>query len=444
MILPPEATPLLLALAPVFTRPTFQRFTLLLAAAVLTTGRRTVANLLRTSGPLAHGHRTTFQRVFSAARWSGLALGRALAGFLLARFVPDGPVLLVGDDTVDGHKGKRVYGKARHRDPVRSTKSYIAWRYGHKWVVLAVLVHFPCATRPWALPVLVDLYRSAEDDRRRRRRHRTPAQVMARLLRLLLGWFPDRQFVFVGDQGYGTHELARFARRHHDRLTLVSKFHADANLYGPPPPYAGKGRPRTKGAKLPQPQAVVAAAERRRLTVGWYGGGRRRVEVVRGVGHWYKAGKALVPLCWVFVHDRSGTHRDEYFFSTDATLSPAAVIGYYTGRWNIETTFQEARAHLGLETTRGWCPETVLRAAPCLFGLYSVVAVLYQALPRAKRTGAVRWPGKAGVTFSDALAAVRRWLWAEWVFPQAGGDTAVAKLPPPLKEILLAALAPAA
>jgi hypothetical protein len=444
MILPPEATPLLLALAPVFTRPTFQRFTLLLAAAVLTTGRRTIANLLRTSGPLAHGHRTTFQRVVSAARWSGLALGRALAGFLLARFVPDGPVLLVGDDTVDGHKGKRVYGKARHRDPVRSTKRYTAWRYGHKWVVLAVLVHFPFATRPWALPVLVDLYRSAEDDRRRRRRHRTPAQLMARLLRLLLGWFPDRQFVFVGDQGYGTHELARFARRHRDRLTLVSKFHADANLYGPPPPYAGKGRPRTKGAKLPKPQEVVAAAPRQRRTVGWYGGGRRRVEVVRDVGHWYKAGKALVPLCWVFVHDLTGTHRDEYFFSTDVTLSPAAVIGYYTGRWNIETTFQEARAHLGLETTRGWCEQTVRRAAPCLFGLYSVVAVLYQALPEAKRVGEVRWPGKAGVTFSDALAAVRRWLWVEGVFPQAGGDTAVAKLPPSLQEILLAALAPAA
>jgi hypothetical protein len=444
MILPPEALPLLHALAPAFTQPTFRRFTLLLAAALLTTGRRTVANFLRTTGPLAHGHRTSFQRVFSAARWSGLALGRALAGFLLGRFVADGPVVLVGDDTVDGHKGKHVYGKARHRDPVRSTKSYTAWRYGHKWVVLAVLVRFPFATRPWALPVLVDLYRSAAGDRERHRRHRTPAQLMARLVRLLLGWFPDRQFVFVGDQGYGTHELARFARRHRGRLTLVSKFHADANLYGPPPPYAGKGRPRTKGGKLPQPQQVVAVAGRRRLTVGWYGGGRRRVEVVRGVGHWYRAGKALVPLCWVFVHDCTGTHRDEYFFSTDTALSPAAVIGYYTGRWNIETTFQEARAHLGLETTRGWCQKTVLRAAPCLLGLYSVVAVLYQALPEAKRVGEVRWPGKAGGTFSDALAAVRRWLWAEAVFPQAGGETAVAKLPPPLQEILLAALAPAA
>src|SRR5262245_42559425 len=182
MILPTEAAPLLAALAPAFTQPTFTRFVTLVAAAILTTGRRTVANLLRTLGPLAKGHRTDYQRVLSRAPWSGVELGCALAGFLLEHVLPDGPVVLVGDDTVDGHKGKCVHGKARHRDPVRSTKRYTAWRYGHKWVVLAVLVRFPFAPRPWALPVLIDLYRSAEDDRRRRRPHRTPAQLMCRLL----------------------------------------------------------------------------------------------------------------------------------------------------------------------------------------------------------------------------------------------------------------------
>ena len=74
---------------------------------------------------------------------------------------------MVGDDTVESHPGRKVYGKARHRDPVRSSHSYTAWRYGHKWVVLAVLVKFPFATRPWALPVLIDLYRSGGDDQKR-------------------------------------------------------------------------------------------------------------------------------------------------------------------------------------------------------------------------------------------------------------------------------------
>jgi DDE superfamily endonuclease len=443
--LPAEAAPLLLALQPAFTQPTWHRFTLLMVAAVLTTGRRTVANLLRTAGPLALGQKTSYQRVLSAASWSGLQLACLLTGFLLRLLVPDGLVTLVGDDTVESHPGRKVYGKARHRDPVRSSHSYTAWRYGHKWVVLAVLVRFPFATRPWALPVLVDLYRSEEDNRRRRRPHRTPAQLMCRLLRLLLLRFPDRAFVFVGDAGYGTHEVARFARRHRARLTLVSKLHPDANLFTPPPRYRGKGRPRVKGQALPKPRQAVA--QRRRfhwLTVPWYGGDTRQVQTAGGTGHWYKSGRGLVPLRWVFVRDRSGTHRDEYFFSTDPTLTPAAIIGYYTGRWNLETTFEELRAHLGLETTRGWCCNTVLRAAPCLFGLYSVVALLFQALPEAKRTGAIDWPGKDTVTFSDALAAVRRWLWTEWVFPQVEGGAAVQELPEPLREIILSALAPAA
>jgi DDE superfamily endonuclease/Archaeal putative transposase ISC1217 len=444
MILPTEAGPLLLALAPAFTAPTFDRFTTLMAAALLTTGRRTVANLLRTLGGLAPGHRTSYQRVLAAASWSGLRLACLLTRFLLRHVLPDGLVRLVGDDTVDGHKGKQVYGKARHRDPVRSTKSYTAWRYGHRWVVLAVLVRFPFAGRPWALPVLVDLYHSAEDNRRRRRAHRTPAQLMRRLLRLLRRWFPDRALLFVGDSTYGTHEVARFVSRHRGRLTLVSKLHPEANLFEPPPPYTGKGRPRVKGRPLPKPRQAVQAARRRRLTVGGYGGGTRRVAAVTGTGHWHKSGRGLVPLRWVFVHDLTGTHRDEYFFSTDPALSPEALISHYTARWNIETTFQELRAHLGLETTRGWCRATVRRAAPCLFGLYTAVALLYHALPEGKRRGAVTWPGQSGVTFSDALAAVRRWLWSEWVFPQAGNAAAIAKLPGPLREIILSALAPAA
>ena len=97
---------------------------------------------------------------------------------------------------------------------------------------------------------------------------------------------------------------------------------------------------------------------------------------------------------------------------------------------------------MGLESTRGWGRATVLRAAPCLFALYSVVALLYHALPDEKRTGGVTWPGKTGVTFPDALTAVRRWIWAETVLEQADPDGSIAKLQPDLRELLLASLAP--
>ena len=254
-----------------------------------------------------------------------------------------------------------------------------------------------------------------------------------------------RQFVLSGDNSYGSQAMARFAARRRGRLTLVSKFYPDANLFDPPPPYSGHGRPRVKGKELPKPEAVVAASGRTKLNVAWYGGGRRDVEVVTGTGHWYKAGQGLVEVRWVFVHDRTGTHRDEYFMTTNVAMTAQEVIETYVGRWNEETTFQEMRSYLGLETTRGWKEKTVLRAAPCLFGLYTVVACLYSQLPRRyARVRAVAWAGKTDVTFSDAITAVRRWLWLEWVFAIPGYKPVFEKLSRPFRSLLLHALAPAA
>ena len=414
--IPRAAEPLLQEVSEAFTQPTYRRFVVLLFAAILTTGRRTVTNLLRTVSTLAPGHPSSYHRVFSKRRWSSWRLARALAGYILRRWVPEGAVHVCGDDTVDEHRGKKVYGKACHRDAVRSTHSFTAYRWGHKWVVLAILVKFPFAQRLWALPILVALYRSKEWDRKHGRRHKTSSELMLQLLAVLIRWFPQRTFVFAGDGGFGTHELARFAHRHGSRLTLVSRFYPDANLYAPPPVVRGKrnGRPRKKGRKLPAPQEVVKRSARSRLTVAWYGGGTRRVDVVSGVGHWFKNGEGLVPIRWVFVHDCDGTHRDEYFFTTEVEMTPKHIVETFTGRWSIETTFQEMRAYLGLETTRGWTEKTVLRAAPCLFGLFSVIALLYAELPSSqRREPAIFWPGKRERTFSDAITAVRRWLWLQ-------------------------------
>jgi hypothetical protein len=446
--IPAPARSLFDSLAGAFTRPTFLRFVVLGLAAILTVGRRTVCGLLRALGALAPGHPCSYHRVFSKRRWSCWRLARALAGWVFDHLVPEGRALLAGDDTVGGHKGEKVFGKGCHRDPVRSTHSYTAYRWGHKWVVLSVLVRFPFTRRPWALPLLVALYRSEEDNLGAGRRHKTPQRLLRQLCCVLLRWFGRRHFVLTADGGYDSHGTARFASRRRGRLSLVSKFYPDARLYEPPPVVRGKrpsGRPRKKGAKLPTPEEAVTQAGRTRLNVAWYGGGRRDVEVVSGTGRWYKGGEGLVEVRWVYVRDLGGTHRDEYFFTTDVAMSAQGVIEAYAARWNEETTFQEMRSYLGLETTRGWRERTVLRAAPCLFGLYALVVCLYSQLPRRyARVRAVAWAGKQDVTFSDAITAVRRWLWLEWVFAIPGYKPAFAKLSRPFRSLLLHALTPAA
>lgn len=425
-----------------FSGSVWPRFQVLVFAAIVCVGRHTVCRLLRIAGTLAEGHWSSYHRVLSKRRWSTWRLARSLAEHVVERFVPCGPIALVGDDTVTQHPGKHVYGKGRHRDAVRSTHTYTAWRWGHKWVVLAIQVSLPGLNRPWALPVLCALYRSAEENKKRGHRHKTPCDLMRQLLCVLLRWFPRRKFVFAGDSGYGTHALARFATRQ-PRLTLISKFYKDANLSDPPPKRrpGTNGRPRVKGRKRRSPEAVVAQTKsRQRFEVSWYGGGRREVAIVTGTAHWYKSGAGLVPVRWVFVEDRTGTHRDEYFFTTDLTLTPHQIIEAYTGRWAIEVTFEEVREHVGIETTRGRCAHTILRAEPCLFGLYTLVALWFAELPEtARKDPVVTWTGsvKPTLTFSDAITLVRRQIWHTWVLQSPRHAHAFHKLTPQQKHTLL-------
>jgi hypothetical protein len=448
MNIPEFALPVLTLLQPAFSTPTYNRFLVLLLGALLTTGRRTITNVLRTVRPQASGHASSYHRVFSQRYWSTWVLARGVMTFLLAYVVPSGPVFLAGDDTVTERPGPKVFGKGRHRDGVRSTHSYTAYRWGHKWVVISVLVKLPWARRPWALPVLVALYRAPEWDQVHGTRHKTPAHIARLLLARLIRWFPDRQFIFIGDTGYGTSETARFCHTPRRPLTLISKFYGDAALYGPPPPRTPttRGRPRVKGRKLPAPHEVVAqTTQRPRLTVAWYGGATRTIEVVTGTGHWYRIGESLVEVRWVYVHDCTGTHRDEYFFTTDVTLSPQQIVEGYTQRWSIETTFQECREYLKLESTKCYGQHSVLRLIPCIFGLYTIVVLLYLQLPQPLQArGAVCWIGKSTVTFSDMLTCVRRAIWQQWFFHTYRQGRGFAKLSRALQATILDALAPAA
>ena len=107
-ILPYAFVALFDSFAPVFTQPTYRRLLILVGAAILTTGRRTVANMLRAAGSLAPGHPSSYRRVFSQARWSMIQRACALAKLLIALLPEDAPIVLVGDDTVVAHPGPHV------------------------------------------------------------------------------------------------------------------------------------------------------------------------------------------------------------------------------------------------------------------------------------------------------------------------------------------------
>ena len=445
--IPSSAKPVFMSLSGAFSARTFRHVLVLMVGAILAPVRRTVTAALRAAGPLVEAHFSTYHRVFSRARWSLWPLGKVLATMVVSCIPADQAVLVAADDTVVGHKGRKVYGKDKHRDAVRSSHSLTVWRWGHKWVVLAVLVPFPFAHRPWALPVLAALYRSRQRNQAEGRRHKTPIDLARQLMAALIHWFPQRNFVLLGDGGYASHELARFCYDHRQHVTLISRFHPQANLHAPPPKLRGQiGRPRQKGRKLPGPHQIVDRSPRQRATVGWYGGQNRRVDLVSRTGHWYKGGDGLVPIRWVFVHDVQGTHRDEYFYGTAPWLPPEAIVTLFTRRWSIEVTFEELRAHLGFETPRNYVAPSVLRTAPCLLGLFSVVSLVFaqQARGHRIRVGQSQWYSKAEPTFSDALATVRRLFWAETILQGSCTHNGLTKLKPRIRNLLLDFLSQAA
>ena len=447
IFLPEVAEPLLTRFSIAYTKPTFQRILEMIVGAILVHGRHTVTAVYRIMRPVIFGHVSNYHRVFSRASWSLWPLGRVLAATIL-NFVPsDEPVLIPIDDTTAQHRGKHVYGKGCHHDAVRSAQKHRVFRWGHRWVVLAISVKLPFTSRRWALPILCALYRPKELNRSENRRHKTAPALARQLMAVLIHWFPRRNFVFLGDGGYASHELARFCHRHKRHATLVSRYHGDANLYAPPPKRTRrKGRPPSKGRKLPQPKQLVAKRKLTAATVSWYGGCDRQVKLTGGVGHWYKTGKALVPVRWVFVRDIQGTHRDEYFYTTDPSLTLTQIVSYFTARWQIETTFQEIRTHLGFETTRQYVSKSVLRTAPCLLGLFSIISLLFAEHSRRHKIKVhnSQWYNKTEPTFSDAITTVRQLFWQETIFAKASYHKGFKKLPPKLRNMLLDYLSQAA
>lgn len=417
---PQEAAWLLDRLSIGFDPRTFQRFAALLIGAVLVQGPRTVTACWWAVAGLVPGHFSSFNRVFSRAAWSLWPLARVLTAAALELIPLSHAVTIILDDTVTRHKGPKVYGRGCHRDPVRSTRGLKVFCWGHCWIVLAVLVRLPYTTRPWALPVLVVRWPTLKEDRKAQRPHKTAVDLAASMIAVLHHWFPRRRFIVVADSRYASRALAQRCLECH--AVLVSVLPPDAALYAPPPARGKRrGRPPVKGAVLPKPHDAAAKARLRRVTVNWYGGTTRRVHVFQSRGRWYRPGDAMVDLNWVYIKDDlEGDGREFYLFCTDPTATPEQIVGWYTGRWPLEVTFQEVRRHLGLETPRQWARASVERMTPCLLGLFTVVALIYRAYLRGVgraglKVGARPWYPKRAPTFADALTTVRGLFWTRTI-----------------------------
>jgi hypothetical protein len=215
---------------------------------------------------------------------------------------------------------------------------------------------------------------------------------------------------------------------------MITRLRLDARLFDPPPRRrAGTiGRPRAIGKRQPTlaERLVNRKTRWRRFQVtGWYGRGERLVEILSGTAIWHHPGR-LVPIRYVLVRDVAGELKPQAFLCTDLDADPLDILRWFVRRWSIEVTFAEVRRHLGVETQRQWSDPAIARTTPALLGLFSLIALwahdLYDTQVPTPRTA--RWYPKPLPTFSDALAAVRRELWAGRSFETSSQIHDVAKL----------------
>jgi hypothetical protein len=232
-------------------------------------------------------------------------------------------------------------------------------------------------------------------------------------------WLPGRRVIAVMDSSFSAIALLRDAGRH---LCLISRLRLDAGLYAPAPPRmpGTRGRPRVKGARQPslRERLTDPATSWHRVRVdGWYGRSERRLDIASGTALWHHPGMQ-VPIRWVLVRDPSGEKEPQAFLCTDLDADPVDILRWFVRRWRVETTFEEARRHLGLETQRQWSDLAILRTTPALLGLFSLVTLWATQTEVTQRLlpACVRWYPKHAPTFSDALALVRGELWTSPTF----------------------------
>ncbi len=419
--------------AAILGEPAWRRALVLVAGAVLAPGRRTVASALRAAGREGAPGFAGYHRVLSHARWSGIAVSARLLALLVAAFAPGGPVVLALDDTLERRWGRRIRARGIYRDPVRSSHGHFVKASGLRWLSLTLVVPMPWAGRAWALPFLTALAPSERHCRERGVRHKRLTDWARQTLLQAARWLPDRRVAAVADSSFAALELIDAVRR---RMAVVTRLRLDARLFDPPPPRTPRtiGRPRLVGGR--QPTLAQRLGDRRtrwrRLVVpGWYGGADRLVELCSGTALWHHPGMPVVPLRWVLVRDPLAEFRPQAFLCSDLEAEPAQVLSWFVRRWATEVTFAEARRHLGVETQRQWSDRAIARTTPALLGLYSLVALWADDLHRrsALLPRAAAWYAKRTATFSDAMAAVRRALWADAALRTSAADRDPVKVP---------------
>jgi hypothetical protein len=377
--------PLVDDLAPAFTQPSLLTCCDLLLGWVMCLGKRTLSRVADHVDPRQPRDRSqrhgldSYYNFFERSAWTPRELARRVALLVVTRLNLGGVITLLVDDTLAHKRGRCVWGLGWFRDAVASTRKRTATASGHNWVVVAVAFCLPFSHTPvLALPLLARLRRPGKEQ--------PGCAALARdLVAEVLGWFPGRRFILVGDGAYACKEMLRDLD---GRVTFVGRLRGDATVYDPRVPAARPGQrgPKAKkGPRLPKPREAAARADRKRTERGdwvWQAvevpmyGRVRRLCVLAYEAVWPRV-LGLRPARIVVVRDPEGRLRDGYLFTTDLEAEPGWVIVQFSQRWSIECLFRSSKQVMDVEAPQHWSQGSVEKVAPWVWGMQGVIMVWY-------------------------------------------------------------------
>jgi hypothetical protein len=388
---------------PCFTAPGQLLFGQLVTAWALCPGRRTLTRLWSVIPAGSRRRYGAYARWVRKGKWSPDELWRRLVVHLVERWVPDGLLTLLLDDTLVNKSGRKVDGAGFFHDPVTSTAvaaKVTAW--GLNVVVLALRVPSPWGGEPLALPVMVCLRRKGTEQL-------SLVEQAACMIFQLAQWLPHHRFRVVADGAY-----ASLLRYDFPRTVVITRLRRDAALNDLAPPRTGRrGRPRSKGDRLPTPPELATGASNWTSAQVCVRGQMVERLLWSRTLLWYETARSR-PLLLVIVRDPAGHQRDDYFITSDTSLAPAQVASLYSDRWAIEDTNRNLKQHLGVQNPQSWVGDGPERVVSLAGWLYSAVWQWYLAVHAEHPT----WPDRPWYTskrtpsFADALAALRRETWS--------------------------------
>jgi hypothetical protein len=409
-----------------FTKPTWKNIQILFIGAILCRGSRQITKILRVMGLSQEKNFSRYHNVLSRSRWCGLSLSKILLGLLISIIPNNYPIIIAADETLERRQGKKIKAKGAYRDAVLSSKAKVVISFGLKWECMTLIIKLPWCKRCWALPFLTVLAPSKKANEAANKKHKTSIDWTMQMISIVSRWLVKKPWILLGDGAYACMDLAHHCLR--KNVTLISRFRLDAQLFKEAVHAPKKlGRKPIKGTRIYLKNLLDDISYPWQCAkVNWYGGEKKCIEFLTMTCLWYHAGKEPLPVRIVLIKTPGGKNEAEVLFSTSLEHTAIKIMEWFVLRWNIEVTFEEVRAHLGVETQRQWSDLAIARTTPLLMGLYSIVTLIGFRLVDSKiiiQSEVTSWyDKKSQLTFSDILIAVRNIIWREKHFSKSANN----------------------